>query len=280
MGCPGTEIEIQAVMLVFGRFAALSLCAASLACSTAESIPIEPIVPDTPLQPTATCKVSIHYPDSNVSVIYDELYYDEDGRLLESYREFADGAAAQRQWSYDADGTATREWFDGSKVIRFDEAGRVAQTETFNAYGGLEWVEELSYSDAGEISERLLTKVVAPTAENSGIGEMPWMQSSYRWDSEMSGQAEVASLVYEDDRRIIGYHTVPDGEHTKLVESHDVDADGVNDFKTAVLIDDDGKVLRGVDERGQLIDFEYEGGDSCAVAASLWQLGNPFFVDL
>ena len=79
--------------------------------------------------------------------------------------------------------------------------------------------------------------------------------------------------------RIVGYHVVIEGENLKLVESHDIDADDVVDFKLAKLIDRNGVVLRGVDSEGRLIDYEYEG-EACAAASALWVLGDPYFVEM
>lgn len=245
-------------------------------CSTAELEPdVFELEPDAAPEAAADigCAVTIERPPSELDPVFDLIVYDDRGRLVEMRREFGDGAVSERtwEWSEEPGGAqrAERDWFDGSRAAVFDGDGRLHSAMTYDDSGSMTWLEELSY-DGPVMVKKLTTRVSDDT---------PWLEVDYDYDGDRLIRQERRSLVGDPEPYVISYdyQYATDGE--KVVESHDEDADGVVDFKTAVVIADTGLVERGVDRQLQLIDYEYQG-PLCEQVTRNWVVGDPFFIDL
>jgi len=248
--------------------------AAAAGCGTAR-MPEEAVVaPDAgaPVEEPAAlgCVVTIAYPPSNADPALDVLSYDASGKLLRQERTFADGLYSQREWTWSEDGReARREWFDGSRVIVHDDRGRAVEATSFEVDGTPSWRETVTYDARGVLVSRLVTRLSDDT---------PWLSTTYEFDGYSILQSRSVSLVDPDQVSSVKFKFEAQQGDVKMVLSHDIDGDGVIDYKTAKLLTPEGVVERAVDAAGQLIDFDYEG--ECESIARAWPIGDPFFVDM
>lgn len=217
------------------------------------------------------CVVTISYPPSATGRALDVVVYDEASRLTEHARHFADGLVDVREWTWSEDGQrAVRSWFDGSTVTVVDAEGRIVESTTYGADGLATWRDSLSYDRLGRLESKVLTRIE---------DETPWIETAYTYDSGAIQQMREVQTQNPDEARTISYKFTTQTGTTKMVKSHDLEGDGHVDYKTAVLISDDGFLTRGVDALGQVVDYEYEG-QACGSVVSAWQLADPFLVDM
>jgi hypothetical protein len=216
------------------------------------------------------CLVTISYPHKADAPENDYLVYDQQLRMVRSRRTYGDGVTAERSYTWSPDGReVVREWFDGSKRSQLDPDGKVIKSTSYDQDGNPTWREELSY-DGKLLVERKLFRLE---------DDVHYSTTNYQYDADRVTREEYQNLVDTDDKWAIRYTYTVQSDGLKMVKGFDTDADGVVDYKTALVIAPSGLVERGVDEEGQLIDYEYQG-EMCESVAASWPAADPFFVDL
>jgi len=271
----GTRFDVLAAAMLGRASTSLAIAITALGCGTARMPDAAPsAAPDAGAvveeSVALDCVVTIAYPPSTNDPELDVLSYDVAGKLVRQERSFADGLYSVREWTWSEDGrSAQREWFDGSRVIEHDARGRATLATTFDAEGAPTWQEAVTYDERGVLVSRLVTRLSDDT---------PWLSTTYDSDGYSILQSRSVSLVDPDQVSSVKYKFEPQQDDVKMVQSHDIDGDGVIDFKTAKLLTAEGVVERAVDAAGQLIDFDYEG--DCESIARAWPIGDPFFVDM
>ncbi|MBT8492351.1 MAG: hypothetical protein KJO07_04770 [Deltaproteobacteria bacterium] len=216
------------------------------------------------------CLVTISYPFKADAPEKDHLIYDQDGRLVRSRRTYGDGLEAERSYTWSPDGReVVREWFDGSKRSQLDPEGKVIESTSYDQDGTPTWREELSY-DGDLLVERKLFRLG---------DEAHYSTTSYDYDADRVTRQGYQNHVDSEDEWAIRYTYTVQSDGLKMVRGFDTDGDGAVEYKTAVVIAPSGLVERGVDENGELIDYEYQG-EQCESVAASWAAADPFFVDL